>query len=437
MQTTPNHSDERGVTMEIRSIQCLENVIPGIELSEFQNIGVQKMLLNKHMLLAFDTGLGKTYTYSVMVRALLNRNPEKKHIFVIIHDSMEQAKRDVSNLVAAPVEAFSAVFSELGRLARMWDRLSVVLVTYECFSDMEFIKFLYEHIEEVESFVTDEAHHAANWDSSNIAFIIRALCQFVPYRSELSATPITSDSKQYYRLMNVLDRSLSPRKDETFAGKYNDRYYAVNRGDYDLKGSYKTTVEIITPLPSQIGAIHGSIFKVLKGTGAIPQVDALTRILKSRLREGKQCIVYVNFHDSREWIEQHLNAEHIGFVALHGRVVKSLERKAILESFSRREVQVLLTSVSESLNIDADVVIFYEFTTKLKQVMGRAHRGLDGKTLELVFMLTRDTMEINYFLKYIYSRSVTIQKLLGKDYSEFISVGESIKKMDIAYDSPY
>ena len=80
MQTTPNHSDERGVTMEIRSIQCLENVIPGIELSEFQNIGVQKMLLNKHMLLAFDTGLGKTYTYSVMVRALLNRNPEKKHI---------------------------------------------------------------------------------------------------------------------------------------------------------------------------------------------------------------------------------------------------------------------------------------------------------------------------------------------------------------------
>ena len=43
---------------------CVENIIPGLELPEFQNTGVQEALLNKKMMLSFDTGMGKTYTYA-------------------------------------------------------------------------------------------------------------------------------------------------------------------------------------------------------------------------------------------------------------------------------------------------------------------------------------------------------------------------------------
>lgn len=415
-------------------LKCIENIIPDLELIKFQNIGVQKVLLNKKMLLAFDTGTGKTFTYALIVRALLNRNPEKKHVFIIIHDSIEQAPRDISNLVSAPVSAFSARMGQYSQLKNAWDRSSVIVMTYQCFAKENMIKFLYDRLPDIESFVIDEAHHVSNWDTSDIAFNIRSLCHFIPYVVALTATPMTSRSQQYYQILNIIDRGLSPRRDETALGKYSERYFPVNRADYGIKGKYRTTLEIVKPTPNQVGDIKGIVSRVVKGTGAVNQVDTLVRVIKTRLREGKQIIVYINYHDTREWVEQHLLEEKIRFVSLHGRITKSDERKQILNSFATGEVSVLLTSISESLNIDSDVVVFYEFTTKLKQVMGRAHRGLDEKELELVFIITKDTAEVEFFDKYIYQRSLTMQKLLQKDYSEFIKVGEEIQKLSIAQD---
>ena len=353
---------------------------------------MQEVLLNKKMLLAFDTGTGKTFTYALFVRALLNRNPDKKHIFVIIHDSLDQSLKDIRGLVYAPAMAFSSTMSDLVKLRKMWSRLSVVIMTYECFRDMDTVLFLYNHLLELESFTIDEAHHASNWDVSDTAFMIRAITQFIPYVVGLSATPMTSRKNQFYQLLNIIDRSLSFRRDENFTGKYSSHYLPVNREDYNIKGKYKSTLELVTPQLHQIGDIKGIISRVIKGTGAVNQVESLIRIVTLRLTEGKSVIIYVNYHDSRRWVEQHLASNNIDFVSLHGKITKAEDRRKILADFDERKVNVLVTSVAESLNIDADVVVFYEFTTKIKQVMGRAHRGLEGKELELVFILKLTTL---------------------------------------------
>lgn len=412
-------------------LQCIENIIPGLEVFKFQNIGLQEALFNKKMLLAFDTGTGKTFTYALFARALLNRDPEKKHVFIIIHDSLDQAVKDVRNLVCAPAAAFSGAAGELSKLQKMWNRLSVIIMTYECFRDMDTVIFLYNNLTQIESITIDEAHHASNWDESDTAFMIRSVCHYVPYVVGLTATPMTSRRRQFYQLLNTIDRSLSPYRDENFTGKYSEHYFPVNRGDYDIKGNYRATLALVTPQANQIGQIKGIISKVIKGTGAVPQVEALLRITEDRLHKGKSVIIYVNYHDSRRWVEKHLEMHNISFVSLHGKVTKMEERRRVLEDFKSRRVDVLVTSVSESLNIDADVVIFYEFTTKLKQVMGRAHRGLDAKELELVFLITKDTMEVDFFMKYIYERSLTIQRILRKDYKEFIEIGNQLKQMEL------
>lgn len=416
------------------SLQCVENIIPSLELPTFQNQGVQAALLNKKMLLAFDTGTGKTFTYAVFVRGLLNRDPEKKHIFVIIHDSLEQAPRDLRMLCGVPTAAFSTEMSSLQRLPTLWRSSSIIVLTYECFRVPEVVMFLYDHLMEIESVVIDEAHHAANWDVSDTAFMLRAITKFIPYVCELSATPATRESRQYYRLLNIIDRSLSPRRDETVSGKYDARYFPVNRTDYDIKGTYTPILKLVTPHPHQIGKIHGAISRVTKGTGSVNQVTALMEMTEDYLRRGKRVIIYVHFHDSRQWVEEHLQAHNIGFVSLHGKITNMKERQEVLDTYGSGAVNVLVTSVSESLNIDSDVVIFYEFTTKLKQVMGRAHRGLEGKNLDLVFIITKDSAEVDYFMKYVYERSITIQRLLRKDYSEFITIGkqlEELQKMDL------
>lgn len=415
----------------MKAQKCVENIVPGLEVPEFQNIGVQEALLNKRMLLAFDTGTGKTFTYGMFVRGLLNRNPERKHILVIIHDSLTQVPKNIRNLVRVPTGAFSATYDDTLRLYSMWDRLSIIIVTYDIFRDERFVEFLFDHLVEVESFTIDEAHHAANWDESDTAFMIRAFAHHCNYIVALSATPITREAYQFYQLMNLVDRNLSSHRDETPWGKYDERYLPVNRKDYDIKGKYKTTLEIVTPQLRQMGSIKGIVSKVTKGTGAVPQVTALMRIASERLRNDKKVIIYVQYHDTRRWVEEHLTMHNIPFVSLHGKIVNQRERNDIIAQFSEGRVSVMVTTVTESLNIDADVVIFYEFTTKIKQVMGRAHRGLSEKELELVFIITKDTDEVDYFMDYIYYRSLTIQQLLKKDYSEFVEVGRRLKEMQL------
>lgn len=409
----------------------LNNVMPDAELWDFQRQGMQEVFTNERMLLAFDTGTGKTFTYAGIIRGLLNRNPDKKHILVIINDSIEQVPRDISQLTKASVEAFNGTAEDAGRLRYYWARTSVLVLTMEAFRSLEVVRFLFDNLMEVESFAIDEAHHCSNWDVSDTAFMIRALAQYVPYCIELSATPMTRVSQQYFRLMNLLDRRRSRTRDETYAGAYVDRYMPVNRKDYDIKGNYVPTLLPVQPTLEQAQPQHGIVFKKLKGTGATPQVKALVEAVQQRLKDGKRMIVYVHYHDSRRWVETNFREQGIRFTSLHGKLLKRSEREQALDAYRNGEVDVLITSVTESLNIEADVVIFYEFTTLVKQVIGRAHRGLAGKPLEIAFIITKDSDEVEYFLKYIYERSLTVQKLLMKDYSELVEIGKKVQALQL------
>lgn len=410
---------------------CLQNVLPDVELPEFQLEGMSRVFENRKCLLGADTGTGKTFTYSAIVRGLLNNNPEGKHIFIIINDSIEQVPADVQALVRVATETFDGTAESIGRLRFLWERTSIFCLTLEAIRQQKLVEFLFKHLPEIESFTIDEAHHVSNWDSSDTAFMIRALAQYVPYVVELSATPMTSTSKQFYRLINLLDRQCSPYRDETFRGRYNDRYLPVNRKDYDIKGDYISTLVAVQPTLDQMQPQKGIIFKTIKGTGAAPQVKALIETVQNRLSKGKRILVYLHYHDTREWVEQNFTEQGINFVSLHGRVHGREARHAILQKFRDKETDVLITSVTESLNIDADVVIFYEFTTLVKQVIGRAHRGLQGKELEIVFIITAESDEVDFFLKYIYERSLTVQRLLNKDYSELIAIGNQVKRLKL------
>ena len=412
----------------------LGNILPMVEVPEFQRKGMASVFINKKMLLGFDTGTGKTFTYSGIVRGLLNRNPEKKHLLIVINDSIPQVPKDVARLTGVRVQYFDGTIDSAHNLRRCWSGSSIIVLTLNAFRVPSVVEFLFKKLPEVESLTIDEAHHCSNWDVSDTAFMIRAFAQYIPYVVELTATPMTRESKQYYRLMNLLDRHMSMHRDETFLGKYVDRYMPVNRSDYEMRGDYKPTLIRVKPTLDQIGRQHGIIFKKLKGWGAEPQAEALVDAVKSRLAEGKRIIVYVHYHNSREWIEHNLREASIEFVSIHGKVRKRSDREILLDSYKSGKVDVVITSVTESLNIDADVVIFYEFTTLVKQVIGRAHRGLNPKPLEIAFVITENSAEVDFFLEYIYERSLTVQRLLKKDYSELIAIGEQVKTLCLVED---
>lgn len=411
--------------------EALKHIAPDVELHAAQNAGIEMALKYRKVLLSHDTGMGKSYMCAVVIRALINAEPQSKHIVVMVHDSIEQLPKDIAKIARVPVAAVDATAASAKAFASLLTNNSVICMTYDAFMEIGMALTLFSCIHKITSIAIDEAHHVANWNTSDRAFMVRAMAQYCPFILGLTATPMVVSALQFYRTMNLIDRTLSFRRDETKYGKYSERYLPVNREEYGLKGKYKPTLITVDPQLNQIGKQSGVVFSKLKGYGAEHQVSALIEVLRARIREEKQIIVYIAHHEVREWVEQHLEQEGIASVSINGRVVNQNERAARMAKFTTGEVPVLLTSITESLNLSADVIVFYEFDARMKQVMGRGHRGLHGKELEIVLIVTKDTDEISFFQEKVVERAQKAQTLLHKDYSEILALGDQIKKLDI------
>lgn len=415
--------------MEHALLHCdaLLAILGDIELEPIQVHGVIRSLLEKRVILRYDTGLGKTIMMSVILRALINKNPNKKRIVFVMKDQEIETPRKMAPIVQAPILFTSAETVKLQKFHQNWDKASVVLLTYQCLQNIDLVSFLYQNLGEIDAIFIDEAHLASNWNEADTSFMLRALADKVEYCIGLTATPIIKDTHQFSRLRNLIDREIPYRYDEDVSAPSPHKAFVnINRQDFGLKGNYICKPEFVQPMLHQLGELSGNIFDITKGEGAENQVSKLVDLLTSR--QDKKVLVYIRYHKTRLWVESYLKKNNIPFQSIHGKVTKANDRKQILHNFNSGTIKVLLTSLTTSLDIDADTVIMYEFTTYVKQMIGRAHRGLAPKDLEILFILTRDTAEIKYFLKYIYYRSELIQNTIGIDYSEFISLGQELEK---------
>ncbi len=415
--------------MEPALLHCdaLLAVLGDIALEPIQVHGVIRSLLEKRVILRYDTGLGKTIMMSVILRALINKDPNKKRIVFVMKDQEIETPRKMAPIVQAPILFTSAETVKLQQFYQNWDRASVILLTYQCLQNIDLVSFLYQNLEEIDAIFIDEAHLASNWNEADTSFMLRALTDKVEYCIALTATPVIKDTHQFARLRNLVDREIPYRYDEDVSVPSPHKAFVnINRQDFGLKGNYICKAEFVQPMLHQLGNLAGNIFDITKGEGAVNQVSKLVELLKERA--NKKVLVYIRYHKTRLWVEDYLKRNHVAFQSIHGKVTKAKERKQILDNFNSGKITVLLTSLTTSLDIDADTVIMYEFTTYVKQMIGRAHRGLSPKDLEILFLLTRDTEEIKYFLKYIYYRSEMIQNTLGIDYYEFIKLGQELEK---------
>ena len=167
------------------------------------------------------------------------------------------------------------------------------------------------------------------------------------------------------------------------------------------------------------------MFELCKGDGAIPQVRKLVEVIKDR--EGKRGLVYVNQHSVRQWILPFLDEAGIKYACVNGNT-KMKERAEIMRQFNEeKSLDVVVTSVTTALDLDCDFVVFYEFTVEVKQMIGRAHRGLGNKDLDVIFIITTDTCEIDYFYDNIFSISMEVKSLLHQDFSELEDVDAIIQ----------
>lgn len=409
--------------MKPQPLDTINNIIDTIDLSSSQNGGVKEILLQKKGLLRYDTGMGKSFMAATLLRAFANADPSKKHLVFVLHDQLIQIPQQLKSLTGLNVLVTDATSESLSKFYSNFSRAHVMILTYECLRSSELLAFLYAHLLEFMSIIFDEAHVVSNWDNSDTAFALRCISKYIEYKVAMTATPAITEKQQFYRIMNILDRSISHLRDEVDEEKCDKIYQNVNRIDDDIKGNYDAQIVWVTPHKHQLGHINGNLTATTKGFGAYNQVNALISLLKEE--PDMPTIVYIHYHETREWVETHLKKAEIAYGVVNGNVTGS-NRIQVFEDFKNGMFSVLLTSITTSLDIIADRVIMYEFTPLIKQLIGRPHRGLQPKDLQIRILVTRETEEVDFFLKYIYARSQLFHHLLRIDYTEVLHLGNML-----------
>lgn len=421
---------------EMQSCHALDKILPNAKLEDVQIMGVLKAIYRKRALILFDVGMGKTYMSAAYIKMLLNDNPENRFIFLIKHLQNVQTPRELEHLTGVPVLSVSdARASTIKHLKENPDVLNykVLILTHDFLLSQAGIDYLYSIRKAYTGIIVDEAHNLNNSRDSRSGAILKAICSNFEYRLGLTATPVVSDIKQLARLANIFDGDTYPDVNKLTNDLKKGRFSILEDPEFFIEKSRKSIgikeeiigdVVWVDPQPNQRYSVGNKMHKLCKSTGAVNQAETLAEFI--RARKGHKGLVYIREHEKREWVLPFLEEAGIKAVCLNGHTPdeeRIREQKRFNET---NEIDVIITSLTESLNLDCEWVMFYEMTANVQQMLGRAYRGLYDKKLYVYFMLTRDTGEAAYFVENIYKNAVDVQTSVNKCYTAIYDVYNKI-----------
>jgi superfamily II DNA or RNA helicase len=404
----------------------------GTVLGDWQCIDVVKCWIHRRNILTYETGMGKTYVIAAAMRGFINQVPSRRFVMFIENSQIIQTPDDIRRLTGLSVLAVTGqaddVYSSL--VNSNFLKYQVLMLTHSTLQNRQVMSLLYQHIKAYFGVVVDEAHKLSNFTQSISGSMMRALLRNFEARFMLSATPATTSVDQIARLIHMIDwEALPDVKDyirdmengskpaEDFPELFIDR----DRRSLGISNNYEPHVSVLEPHEWQKTIKGNSAAATIKGEGAYNLVNEVMRVIRSNA--GKRGLIYIRNHSIREWIIPFLEKEGFAVDYINGRITSREKRSQIQTDFAKGKLDLVITSVTTGLNLDCEYVIFLNFTADIKQMIGRAERGLNPKTLHLYFIFIGDTVEIPQFMETIYNKSLIIQEVMKRDYSLLIQAG--------------
>lgn len=408
---------------QLMSYKAIDDVLHGVQLHPCQCADIIKMLFIKKCIVIYPTGTGKTLLASAVIKMLIKENPKRRFLIFGKKDQLIQTPQKIKNYSNLDVLSFSASAKDLQVFTLDNVRkYKVILATHDCLFNKTFTNKLYDMREEFTGIIIDEAHELSNINKAERASMIAAIATKFEYVYALTATPITTSCAQIARLATLIDGKRYPNASKLLknleGGKFNiseDPLFFINRKDEELGRNchVKGLILPVEPMPHQMKVTGGpQMFQILKGDGAFNQATALANLVQSL--KGKRGLIYVNQHSVRNWIMPFLEDTGIRTAYING-FTTAKSRADIMHHFNiLQDIDVVITSVTTAIDLDCDYVIFYEFTSLVEQMIGRAVRGLNSKEIVVYFVITQVKEEIEYFLNNIYSNSLLVKQILDK-----------------------
>lgn len=422
--------------LEMQSFEAIRYVLNDIELHDIQCIDIMKMLYSKRCMVIYDTGLGKTYLTAAFVKLLCNEDASRKFLMLVKKSQLIQTPKKLGNACGKTVLTTSADAKSLKSVIdRGLTTASVLMLTHECLSNDKIMSELFSNKDKFCGIIIDEAHDLSNFNRTNSGGMLEAVCRSFEYCIALTATPITTDALQLAKLAHVIAPERYPNysklKRMLCNGSFDiddDKLFFISRSNRDFGSirDYHGSVVFVKPMPGQTKVCGGAkLMQLCKGAGAINQVEALIDLIKQR--ESQRGLVYINQYEILNWVMPFLDEAGIRYACINGST-KNQERAEVMHEFNDcNTLDVVLTSVTTAIDLDCDYVIFYEFTVMMKQMIGRAHRGIGDKCLDIIFILTEDSSELDYFAENIIKRCLFVRDILHKEFKEIEDADRSLK----------
>ena len=182
-----------------------------------------------------------------------------------------------------------------------------------------------------------------------------------------------------------------------------------------------------------IGELVDDIDRILE-SGYTPSKwhGLITDILTARGIEpgnGEQAVVFTEYADSADWIEQRLTEEGYTARVYSGRL-NTPERDAVREAFMRREYQIIVSTDAGNEGIDlqsAHVLVNYDIPwslVRLEQRMGRIHRVGQDRDVYLYNLVASDTREGETLLRLLNNFVTAANEMNGQLFDSLSLVAE-------------
>lgn len=432
-----------------KSLDSLSGCLKGIVLDWFQTYSLAQAIITKGCLISLDTGLGKMLLAIAYMSYIRAKYPNQKSLFVtkanLAKASQDKIKK-YSNLKSIVITGEQEIIQN-GLFRTDIYKYDVIILTHQALGDYKVNAFLIENRGVFKHLLVDESHELGHKSSFQYQ-VVEAMAHWMESRILFTATPVTVSLEQAVNQLHIIDPLLI-HNHKKFVNRYairdestgkiisyqnlheiqsliSGRYVGFSRAELGLQGNYKTSIVWCNPTPAQRNATKSERNRLIKGQANSPQITTLRETVISLKSQGKRGLIYINLNETKKIALDILKSSGLKVGIIDGSLSKKSERDLTQKLFNSGEFDCLISNTREGLDLPCDYILFYELDVRYKQIIGRAERGLEGNDMDIIFILTRGTVEIEYFINNIYKRSLLLKEGFGKSITE---MEESYRKI--------
>ncbi len=327
-------------------------------------------------MISLDTGLQKTSVIAALsVIKSLQRHRCGLNLIVI----PTQAWHNVSKLVAWTKPNRTVVLDSLkgvdGRLPSYEvlfnTEVDNIIISPKLLFSKDFVNLYVMFLSNsIKSILFDEAHLIAT-EATQGAHMIKALSERADNVYLLTATPGKS-FEQFDYLLDLVGGSES--------------YISLTREDLDIGDNFNVTIEQCYEFLIDDETDKNELNRRARYRNPVESNSEVEYFVTKVVRSNGQSLVYCWYRNMQMNLKNEFESRGLR-VAINNADTSSKERDEISRKVRANEVDVVLTTTTEALDIPCDNLFLWQWTSDIIQLVGRLNRSYTSKTINVFFRM--------------------------------------------------